>query len=224
MKPETIGHRKRLKNKFLEENGSGIADYEFLEMLLFLSIPRIDTKSISKELLKKFKNLNNVIYADSNELKKIDYISDNTVYLFKLIQEAIKRIFNTAFEGKNILSSYQEVIKYCQVIIGNSKIEEFHILFLDIKNQLIKHELSQKGTIDRSAIYSREVIKQALELGASSIILIHNHPSGDPEPSNNDIIITKSISEAGKVLGITVLDHIIISRYQYRSLKSMGIL
>lgn len=224
MATNTIGHRKRLKNKFLEGNGSGIADYEFLEMLLFLSIPRMDTKSISKELLQKFKNLNNVIYADSNELKKIDYIGDNTIYLFKLIQETIKRIFNTSFEGKNLLSSYQEVIRYCQVIIGNSKIEEFHVLFLDIKNQLIKHELSQKGTVDRSAIYSREVIKKALELGASSLILIHNHPSGDPEPSNNDIIITKSISEAGKVLGINVLDHIIISRYQYRSLKSMGIL
>lgn len=219
-----LGHRKRLREKFIKSNGSGIADYELLEMLLFLSIPRGDTKPIAKQMLNLLKTLNAVLYADDATLKNFNGIGENTVYMIKLIREFIKRVLSSSISNTNVLLSFHDVIEYCRVTMGNLIVEEFHILFLDTKNHLIIDEVHQRGTIDKTAVYAREVIKRALDIGAASIILVHNHPSGDPEPSTNDILITTSIIEAGKLFNIKILDHIIIGKYQHRSLKSIGVI
>lgn len=219
-----IGHRKRLRKKFLDGNGVGIADYEILEMILFLAHPRGDTKPTAKNMLSRFQTLNNVLYAQDSVLKELPSVGENTIFTIKLIREFIRRVFLTSLQNKNIFSSFLDVINYCQATMSNLIVEEFHVLYLNTKNQLIADEIQQRGTIDKTVVYSREVIKKALDRGAASIILVHNHPSGDPEPSSEDILTTTSIAEAGSLFNIKVLDHIIIGRYQHRSLKSMGVL
>lgn len=219
-----LGHRKRLREKFLDAAGAGIADYELLEMLLFFAIPRGDTKPLAKQMLNRLKTIQNVIYADDAVIKGFDGAGESTTYTLKLIREIIRRASISNLKTRDVISSFQDVINYCQTSMSNLIVEEFHILFLDTKNHLIADETQQRGTIDRSVVYSREVVKRALELGAASIILVHNHPSGDPEPSTNDILITTSIAKACGVLNIKLLDHIIIGKYQHRSMKSMGII
>lgn len=217
------GHRKRLKTRFLASNGFGMPDYEIIELLLFLTRPRSDTKNIAKSLVSQFKNMNDIIFADQNELIKINGIGENSVFVFKLFQEIIKRILKSKIESKPILGSTKDVVKYCKLTLGNLKIENFKIIFLNSKNMLIADEIHQTGTVNQTPVYTREVVKRALELSATSIIIVHNHPSGDITPSQNDILITKNINDACNKLQIKLLDHIIISRSDYISLKSLGI-
>lgn len=217
-----LGHRKRLREKLLSGGGPTFADYEILEMLLFLSMPRGDTKPIAKQMLNRFKTLCNVLYADDMAIKEVAGVGDTTISVLKLIRELLVRVSRNKIQGLDVMSSFSDVVEYCQKTMSNLTVEEFHVLFLNTKNHLISDEIHQRGTIDKSAVYSREVIKRALELGASALILVHNHPSGDPEPSTNDILVTKAICEAGGLFNIRILDHIIVGKYQNVSLKSIG--
>jgi len=221
-----VGHRARLKEKFmaLDELSNKMPDYELLELILFLSIPRCDTNSLAKELLKEFKTINNIIYADKERLLKVKGIGRNTVMLFKLLQSIFKNILTDSISDKELLNSTTKVLEYAKITMGNLNFETLKVLFLDTKNKLISDETLQRGTIDQTPVYVREIIKRALDLGATSIIVLHNHPSGDPTPSDNDVMITRQLKDACDRLSIRLHDHLIISRYTHRSLKSMGLI
>jgi len=223
-KPHYTGHRKRLRERFVKSEGRGMADYEILEMLLFSSHPRGDVKPLAKELILKFGNLAKVLAATPEELAKIKGTSFAAISSIKLVREAAIRMLGHEVAEKPIMQSWEAVLDYCRAVMGHNKTEQFRIFFLDKKNKLIADELQQKGTVDHTPVYPREVVKRALELGASSLILIHNHPSGDPTPSKADIEMTSQIKRAATALGISLHDHIIIGSKDHYSFASNGLL
>jgi DNA repair protein RadC len=213
------GHRKRLKERFVLSTSS-IPEYEILELILFWSNPRKDVKPLAKELLSNFGNLSKLIHADITKFSHINGVTEATLVNFLLIKEILRRILKKNIESENILSSWASVIDYLQVTMGHNQIENFRILFLNKKNILIADELQEVGTFDQTPVYPREVLKRALFHEASSIILVHNHPSGNPNPSKADISLTNRIVETCKPLGILVHDHIIIAKNNFFSFKS----
>ncbi|MDD9900446.1 MAG: DNA repair protein RadC [Alphaproteobacteria bacterium] len=226
-KPEPhhgTGHRDRLRQRFLKNGVGGVEDYEILELLLFAAIPRRDVKPLAKELIKTFGSLAGVVGADVKELQKIKGISENTAALVKVIHALTQRMLWEDIEKKPLLSSWQKLIDYCTVAMAHEKREQLRILFLNRKNQLIADEVLQTGTVDHAPVYPREIIKRALELGSTAIILVHNHPSGDPAPSDSDILMTEEIIRAAAALDVMVHDHIIISKNGFSSFKAMGLL
>lgn len=223
-KPHYAGHRGRLRERFLKAGAEALPDYELLELLLFLGQTRADMKPVAKRLLKRFGSFGAVISAEPKLLKEVDGVGDAAIGALKLAQAAGLRLLRDQVMGRNVIASWQALLDYCQARLGFEKTEQFRILFLDRKNGLIADELQQKGTVDHTPLYPREVVKRALDLGASAIIMIHNHPSGDPTPSKVDIDMTKEIVEAGGRLGIAVHDHIVIGRGRHVSFKSMGLL
>lgn len=222
-KPHYIGHRQRLRNRFLESKGDSLADYELLELLLFYAYPRIDTKPLAKELLKRFGSLQAVLGSPLSCLLDIKEISPSAQILLKLVHDLSLRAMKEDLKGRVVLQSWQQVLDYCHASMSFLKEEQFRLLFLDQKNQLMADEVQQKGTVNHTPVYPREVIKRALELGASALIMIHNHPSGDPTPSRSDIDMTLKVMEAGTALGIKVHDHVIIGQGKNLSFKAMGI-
>lgn len=222
--PHYIGHRKRLKERFLKGGQGAIADYELIELLLFLAVPRRDVKPMAKALLERFDSFAEVISAEPARLKEVSGVSDNVVIAFKMIREGALKLSQEQILGKPVVSSWQALLDYCRASMAFHNKEQFRILFLNRKNILIADELQQEGTIDHTPVYPREVIKRALELGASALILVHNHPSGDPTPSRDDIEMTKEIDEAGKKLGVTMHDHVIVAKGSYSSFKALGLL
>lgn len=218
------GHRDRLYKRFREGGPDALADYELLEMYLFGIIPRRDTKPIAKELIRTFGSLTEVVSAPRQRLKEVTGVGERVVDHIKVIQVAAEKFAQGAVVGRTVLSSWSAVINYCRTSMAYSEKEEFRILFLDRKNALIKDEVQQRGTIDHTPVYPREVVKRSLELSASSIILVHNHPSGDPTPSRADIDMTKRIIEAAEKLGITVHDHIIVGREGHASLRGLQLI
>ncbi len=222
--PHYVGHRQRLKERFLKGGAEALNDYELLEMLLFIAIPRRDVKPLSKFLINTFGSFAQVISADQKRLAAIPGIGENTVAALKLVQAAALALMKENITSGPVISSWQALLDYCRASMAYNKIEVFRVLFLDRKNVLIADEVLQEGTIDHTPVYPREVIKRALELGASAIILVHNHPSGDPTPSKNDIDITREILNAGEKLGIAVHDHLIIARKGHTSFKSLGLI
>lgn len=222
--PHYIGHRERLRKKFLECGDSVFSDYELLELLLTISIPRRDVKPLAKDLIKKFSSFKNVINASPFELKEIKGIGENTIATFKIIQSAITKTLKDKVEEDSIISNWPELINYCQANIGNKKTEEFHILYLNSKCHLIKDETHSTGTINTSSVYPREILKRVLEVGATSIIIVHNHPTGDTAPSNADINITKKIKEILKTIDVPLHDHLIVGKGNCFSFKSFGLL
>lgn len=218
------GHRQRLKERFEATGADGFQDYELLELVLFRSLPRRDTKPIAKDLVARFGTFAEVLNAPEHLLTEVKGIGASTVTDFKVIQAAAARIARGEVKKRKVLSSWSAVIDYCRTAMAFAEREEFRILFLDKKNQLIKDELQQTGTVDHTPVYPREVVKRALELSASAIILVHNHPSGDPTPSRADVQMTVSIQESGKPLGIAVHDHIIIGRHGHASLKGLKLI
>lgn len=222
--PHYIGHRKRLKERFLKGGQGAIADYELIELLLFLAVPRRDVKPMAKDLLERFDSFAEVISAEPARLKEVSGVSDNVVIAFKMIREGALKLSQEQILGKPVVSSWQALLDYCRASMAFHNKEQFRILFLNRKNVLIADELQQEGTIDHTPVYPREVIKRALELGASALILVHNHPSGDPTPSRDDIEMTKEIDEAGKKLGVTMHDHVIVAKGSYSSFKALGLL
>ncbi len=219
------GHRKRLRERFLRAGAEALADYELLEMILFAAHPRADVKPLAKRLLKHFGSFAAVIHAPYTEYKKIENgVGDATIAAIKTVEAAATRLLQEEVQRGTIISNWTSLLDYCKLNMANKKIEEFRVLFLNNKNELIADEVQQKGTVNHTAVYPREVIKRALELGATSIILAHNHPSGDPTPSQADIDITRQIIDAGRPLAVKVHDHLIIGKFGHYSLKSNGII
>ncbi len=213
------GHRKRLRERFLLSPTS-VPDYEILEMILFWSVPRKDVKTIAKTLLKEFSSLSAVINAPSDKLLSIDGVTDTICANFKLLREILRRKMQSGIINKNILSTWDDLIEYLQLTQGVLQTEQFRILFLNKKNILIADELQEFGTVDQTAVYPREIVKRALFHEASAIILVHNHPSGNPSPSKADLVMTKEIVAACKTLSIIVHDHVIICSGGFYSFKS----
>ncbi len=221
---DVAGHRFRLRTRFKTSGADALADYELLEMVLFRSISRADTKPIAKALLKKFHTVGGVFGAPEPLLREVPGVGEAVALDLKLVFAASQRLLKTEIAGKEILASWSKVIDYCKASMGFETREQFRILFLDKKNALIADEVQQTGTVDHTPVYPREVVKRALELAATAIILVHNHPSGDPTPSRADIEMTRTIVETAKPLGIAVHDHIIIGRDGHTSLKGLQLM
>ena len=215
------GHRQRLKQRFLTAGPDALPDYELLELLLFSAIPRRDTKPLAKQLLERFGSFAEVINASPERLREVKGVGDAVITECKLVRAAALRVMRGTIMQRPVLSSWTAVLEYCRAAMGFEDREAFRILFLDKKNRLIADEVQQRGTVDHTPVYVREVVKRALELSASAIILVHNHPSGDPSPSRADIDMTRQIVEAAKPLGITIHDHVIVGRQGHASLKAL---
>jgi DNA repair protein RadC len=222
--PHYLGHRERLRERFRNAGPDALSDYELLEMALFAALPRRDTKPLAKSLLKKFGSFAEVIHAPETRLREVDGIGDASIHQIKLIAAAATRIAKGQLQQRTALSSWDHVIDYCRTSMAFADKEQFRLLFLDKRNQLISDEVQQVGTVDHTPVYPREVIKRALELSATAIILVHNHPSGDPTPSQADIRMTKAIIEIATPLGISVHDHIIVGKNGHASLKGMQLI
>ena len=219
--PHYHGHRERLRTKFRELGDSALADYELLELLLFRLIPRRDTKPVAKALLERFGTLAGVFGAPLHLLEEVDGIGEAVAADIKLVSAIAHRTLKSEIKGKTVLGSWKSVIDYCHQAMAYETNEQFRILFLDKRNQLIADEIQQRGTVDHAPVYPREVIKRALELSATAIVLVHNHPSGDPTPSRADIEMTQTIANTAQPLGIAVHDHIIIGKDGHASMKSL---
>jgi DNA repair protein RadC len=222
--PHYHGHRERLRERFFTAGPDALTDYELLEMALFAAIPRRDTKPLAKALLKKFGSFAEVVHAPVARLREVDGIKDASISQLKLLAAAAGRIAKGEIKRSVALSSWNEVIDYCRSSMAFADKEQFRLLFLDKRNQLISDEIQQTGTVDHTPVYPREVIKRALELSATALILVHNHPSGDPTPSQADIQMTKAIIDIAAPLGISVHDHIIVGKNGHASLKGMRLI
>jgi len=218
---DRVGHRSRLRARFENGGAEAVPDYELLELILFRALPRIDTKPIAKRLLARFGSFAEVVSAPAERLKEIEGVGDRAVAELKLIKAAAERLTKGEIKNRPALSSWNSVLDYLRMVQGFDAREQFRILFLDKKNHLIADEVQGHGTVDHTPVYVREVVKRALELSASAIILVHNHPSGDPTPSRADIDMTKQIVDVAKPLGISVHDHVIVGRNGHASLKSL---
>ena len=219
-KPLHLGHRKRLKDKFLQTSPCNFNDYELLELVLFQAIPRRDVKIIAKKLLSRFSDINHLVNADKDKVLSVEGVTE-TVYLqLRIIREMLNRIFKEKVGSKNIISSWSSLLEYLKFNMGCLKIEQFRVLFLNKKNILIADEVMATGTIDQTPVYPREIVKKALFHEAGAIILVHNHPSGNPKPSNSDIDLTTRIINACNTISVSVHDHVIIGGNEYYSFKS----
>lgn len=217
------GHRDRLRERFLNAPDS-LPDYELLELLLFMAIPRKDVKPIAKALIDKFKDINGVLNASLNDLQRIDGISHNSAIAIRAIRAAGLRLLKQDVMGRPVLTSWQRLVEYVQAAMANENNEQFRLIFLNKKNEVMADEVQQTGTVDFTPAYPREIMKRALEIGATALILVHNHPSGDPTPSADDVQLTKQIIAAAKPFDIVVHDHLIVSRNGVSSFKTLGLM
>ena len=222
--PHYLGHRERLRERFHGAGPDALSDYELLEMVLFAAQPRRDMKPLAKSLLKTFGSFAEVVHAPEARLREVKGVGDVTVNGLKLIAAAASRIAKGELKRRTMLSSWNDVIDYCRSSMAFADKEQFRILFLDKRNQLIADEVQQTGTVDHTPVYPREVIKRALELSATAVILAHNHPSGDPTPSQADIHMTKAIIDIAAPLGISVHDHIIVGKNGHASMKGLKLI
>jgi DNA repair protein RadC len=222
--PHYHGHRERLRERFHNAGPDALSDYELLEMVLFTAQPRRDMKPLAKSLLKKFGSFAETVHAPETLLREVDGIGEASINQLKLIGAAASRIAKGQLQQRTLLSSWNDVIAYCRTSMAFADKEQFHLLFLDKRNQLIADEVQQVGTVDHTPVYPREVIKRALELSAAAILLVHNHPSGDPTPSQADIQMTRAIIDIATPLGISVHDHIIVGKNGHASLKGLKLI
>jgi DNA repair protein RadC len=218
------GHRLRLRERFARAGAAALQPYELIELLLFRSIPQRDVKPLAKELISRFGSAAEVIAAPYTRLLEVKGLGEATALDFKIIEAAGQELAKGAVSKRTVLSSWTSVIDYCRAAMAFAEREEFRILFLDKRNGLISDEVQQTGTVDHTPVYPREVVKRALELSASAIILVHNHPSGDPTPSQADIRMTREIADVCKPLGVLLHDHIIVGRHGHASLKGMQLI
>jgi DNA repair protein RadC len=222
--PHHAGHRQRLKDRFLQGGADALPDYELLELLLFLAIPQKDVKPLAKDLLARFGGFAGVLTADPAELARVPGIRAHTATMLRLVEAAGRRLARVELLNRPVLSSWDRLLDYCRVELAHRPREQFHLLFLDRKNALIAAETQQTGTVDHTPVYPREVARRALELDASAVIMVHNHPSGDPTPSRADIEMTRAVETALKTVGIVLHDHLIIGRGGHTSFKSAGLI
>ncbi len=222
--PHHTGHRDRLRVRFLKAGAEQLPDYEVLELLLFGVIPRKDTKPIAKALLAKFGSFDEVLAASSEDLMQVDGIKDSAAAMLKAVQASIQLALQTRVRNADVISSWNDVLDYCKARMAHDATEQFRIIFLDRKNRIIADEAQQRGTVDHTPVYPREVVKRALELNASAFIMVHNHPSGDPRPSRADIDMTRKVKDAAAAVGITLHDHVIVSRGGHASFRGDGLI
>ena len=220
----TASPRERLRDRFLKGGADAMPDYELLEMTLFAAVPRRDTKPLAKALLARFGSFAEVIAAPPARLAEINGAGMSVVQQLKIVEAAAHRSAKTQVINRPALSSWTALLDYCTAAMARVTNEEFRVLFLDRKNVLVADEVQNRGTVDHTPVYPREIIKRALELSASAIILVHNHPSGDPTPSKADIAMTREVVTAARTLGIAVHDHLVIGRSGHASFKSLGLL
>lgn len=218
------GHRVRLRQKLAETGGVGLHDHELIEYLLALAIPRRDTKPLAKELLRSFGGIGGLMSADWQAIARVPGMGDTSVAAIKIVQATALRLLRNEVAARPVLASWQALLDYLRADMAYLGVERVRVLHLNSRNMLIRDDHMGDGSIDQAAIYVREVIKRAMELGSAALILVHNHPSGDPSPSRQDIDITRQIIDAGKRLGIAVHDHIIIAASGHTSLRAQGLL
>jgi DNA repair protein RadC len=221
--PHHSGHRDRLRERFIKGGVEALQDYEILEMILFMALPRRDVKPLAKKLIQNFGSFNGVFHASVRDLMAFG-LSETTSISIKAIEAASFHLMKQNVIGQPILSNWAKLLDYVQATMAHETIENFRLLFLNKKNELIVDEVQQSGTIDHTPAYPREIIKRALELSATAIILVHNHPSGDPTPSKSDIEMTLAIIAAAKPLGIIIHDHLIVSKNGVISMKNKGLI
>jgi DNA repair protein RadC len=222
--PHYHGHRGRLRERFLAGGPDALADYELLELVLFRALPRRDVKPLAKALIKTFGSFAEVIAAPAARLAEVPGVGDAVIAELKIVQAAARRFVRGELKERRVLSSWSAVLDYCRAAQAFADKEQFRVLFLDKRNQLIADETQAIGTVDHTPVYPREVVKRALELSATAIILVHNHPSGDPTPSAADIQMTLAIVEAARPFGIAVHDHLIVGRDGHASLKALKLI
>ena len=222
--PHYHGHRERLRGRFRDAGSDAVSDYELLELVLFRAIPQRDVKPLAKELIAKFGSFAEVVAAPSARLKEIKGLGEAAITELKIVHAAASRLARGQVQKRPVLSSWSSVIDYCRTAMAYADKEQFRLLFLDKRNQLIADEVQQTGTVDHAPVYPREVVKRALELSATAIVLVHNHPGGDPTPSRADIEMTKRIIEAARGLGIEVHDHLIVGRDGHASLRGLKLI
>ena len=218
------GHRARLRARFLSGGPDAVAEHELIEMILFLALPRRDTKPIARDLLARFGSYANVISASLPDLLSVDGLGEAGAAALKLVQAAAQRLAKAEVLYRPILSNWERLMEYLQSVLAREKVEQFRVLYLDNRNKLLADIAQAKGTINHTPVYPREVVKRALELHATAIILVHNHPSGDPSPSDDDIHMTREIKQAASALGLVLHDHIIIGNGSWLSFKKAGLL
>lgn len=218
--PHYIGHRKRLKDKFLKNLPSSFSDYELLELMLFTSIPRKDVKPIAKELLNKFGNFNSIINITKEKLFTVKGVNESVFLNLQIAKEILQRVLSGPVMKQNVISSWGALVDYLKFSMSDLQVEQFRVLFLNKKNMLIENEIMATGTIDQTPVYPREIVKRVLFHEASAIILVHNHPSGSAKPSNSDIDLTAQIVNACKTVNVLVHDHVIIGKGEYYSFKT----
>jgi len=222
--PHFLGHRERLRQRFLAGGADALPDYELMELVLFAAVPRRDVKPLAKALIARFGGFAETIAAPRERILEVEGASDGVATQLKIVEAAALRLARTRVVGRPVLASWMALIDYCAAAMARSPKEEFRVLFLDRKNVLIADEVQSSGTIDHTPVYPREIVKRALELAASSIILVHNHPSGDPTPSREDILMTRDVVDAAKALHIAVHDHVIVGRSGHASFRALGLL
>lgn len=223
-RPHYWGHRARLRQRFLSGGHESMPEYELLELLLFDAIPRIDVKPLAKQLLKTFGDLNGVVAASKHRLLKVQGTNEKVWLQLRLVEAFAYRMARAKVIGRSVISSWDDLVSYCRTTMAHRETEQFRMLFLDAKNILIADEEQAHGTVNHVPVYPREVAKRALELNASSIILVHNHPSGDPTPSRADIDMTQRIESACDAIGVKIHDHVIVGKSEFVSFRDMGLI
>lgn len=222
--PHYLDHRQRLRARFLVGGADALPDYELMELVLFAAIPRRDVKPLAKELVRRFGSFAEAVAAPRERLSEVNGVGEAVVAQLKLVEAAALRLTRTRLLNRPALSSWSALLDYCAAAMARNAHEEFRVLFLDRKNNLIADEVQSSGTVDHAPVYPREIVKRALELGASALILVHNHPSGDPTPSRADIDMTREIVTAAGALRITVHDHVVVGRGGTASFKALGLM
>jgi len=222
--PDYVDHRKRLRQRFLEGGAEALPDYELVELLLTMAIPRGDVKPVAKALMARFGSFEGVVNASVDDLRTVKGMGEVAPVALKVVRAAADRLLRQGVMQREVLSSYDAVIAYCRLAMAHQPTEQFRILFLDRKNRLVADEVQQTGTVDHAPVYPREVARRALALNATAVILVHNHPSGDPTPSRADIAMTREVAAAAKAVEVVVHDHIVIARDGHASFRALGLL
>lgn len=222
--PHYVGHRSRLRDRLLTGDADALPDYELLELVLFGANARGDVKPLAKKLLARFGSFAGVLTADPAQLGAVEGVGPVAIATLKTIQAAARRLAREQARTAPVLAGWQAVLDYCRIAMAHEPIEQVRLLFLDRKNHLIGDEVVQRGTIDHTPLYPRDVVKRALEVGATALILVHNHPTGDPTPSKADIDMTRTLARAAEGVGISLHDHLIIGRHGHSSFKALGLL
>ncbi|MHA3914190.1 RadC family protein [Halovulum sp. GXIMD14793] len=219
-----VNHRTRLRQRFMSAGSAALADYEMLELILFRAIPRRDVKPLAKDLIEVFGDFNHVISAPAARLAEVKGVGEAVIQELRIVEAAAHRLAQARVLNRNVIASWDDLLSYCKTAMAHRTSEQFRVLFLDRKNVLIADEAQAQGTVDHVPVYPREVVKRALELNASALILVHNHPSGDPSPSQSDIDMTRQVEMAALSLGITLHDHVIIGKERDASFRALDLL